>query len=140
MLKIQVIPTKPFEGQKPGTSGLRKGVKVFSQANYTENFVQSILTAGLGDALVNSTLVLGGDGRYFSKEAVQIIIKLCAANKVRFGSTLVAYRLKIVTFLGFQTHSRTEWNTVNACCFLYDQEVQDYRRYFTHCQPQPWRP
>lgn len=82
MLNIEKITTKPFDGQKPGTSGLRKAVKVFSQPHYTANFIQCVLNGGLGDALVNSTLVLGGDGRYYSKEAVAIIIRICAANQV----------------------------------------------------------
>ncbi|XP_042237724.1 phosphoglucomutase-1-like [Homarus americanus] len=74
--------TRPFEGQKPGTSGLRKAVKVFQQENYTENFVQCILSA-MGGSLTGCTLVVGGDGRFFGKEAVDIIIKMCAANGVR---------------------------------------------------------
>ena len=82
MLSAIKLPTTPFEGQKPGTSGLRKAVKVFSQKHYTENFIQCVLTGGLGDALPGSTLVVGGDGRYFSHEAVEIIIQICAANKV----------------------------------------------------------
>ncbi|KAK8752688.1 hypothetical protein OTU49_006859 [Cherax quadricarinatus] len=81
-LKVYTKATKPFEGQKPGTSGLRKAVKVFQQENYTENFVQCILSA-MGGALSGCTLVVGGDGRYFGKEAVDIIIKICAANGVR---------------------------------------------------------
>lgn len=72
--------TTPYEGQKPGTSGLRKKVKVFQQPNYTENFVQSILNSvKIQDG---SILVVGGDGRYFGVEAVQIICRICAANKV----------------------------------------------------------
>ena len=82
MLKIETIPTVRFDGQKPGTSGLRKSVKVFTQPHYTENFIQSILTAGLGDSLANCSLIVGGDGRYYCKEAVAIIIRICAANKV----------------------------------------------------------
>lgn len=82
MLNVVKVPTTPFEGQKPGTSGLRKAVKVFSQQHYTENFIQSLLTGGLGDALPGSTLVLGGDGRYFLHQAVEIIVRICAANKV----------------------------------------------------------
>ncbi|XP_045125941.1 phosphoglucomutase-like [Portunus trituberculatus] len=74
--------TTPFEGQKPGTSGLRKAVKVFEKEHYTENFVQCILSAMSG-SLTGSTLVVGGDGRYFGKKAVDIIIKMCAANGVR---------------------------------------------------------
>ncbi|GBM06221.1 Phosphoglucomutase-1 [Araneus ventricosus] len=81
-LKIVTVPTSPFEGQKPGTSGLRKKVKIFKQDNYTENFVQCILTA-MGDKLKGSYLAVGGDGRYYVKEAVKKIIKICAANKVK---------------------------------------------------------
>ncbi|KAL4401478.1 Phosphoglucomutase-2 [Malassezia pachydermatis] len=77
----QTVATKPFEGQKPGTSGLRKRVKVFEQENYTENFVQSILSAIPGGAK-GATLVVGGDGRYFSQPAVQKIVRLAAGNGV----------------------------------------------------------
>jgi len=78
---VCIFPTTPFEGQKPGTSGLRKAVKVFQQKNYTENFVQATLFA-LGKELKGSTLVVGGDGRFFMKECTDIIIKMAAANKV----------------------------------------------------------
>ncbi|KAJ3406080.1 Phosphoglucomutase-2, partial [Chytridiales sp. JEL 0842] len=81
MVKIQSVATKAYEGQKPGTSGLRKRVKVFQQPNYTENFVQAILTSIPGGPQ-GSTLVVGGDGRYYGKEAIQIIIQLAAGNKV----------------------------------------------------------
>ena len=76
-----IFPTAPFEGQKPGTSGLRKAVKVFQQQNYTENFVQSSLWA-LEKTLEGSTLIVGGDGRFFMDTCTSVIIKLCAANKV----------------------------------------------------------
>lgn len=78
-----VVPTTPFEGQKPGTSGLRKKVKVFMEKHYTENFIQSIFNA-LGDKVQGSTLVIGGDGRYFSKQAINIIIRIASANGVSF--------------------------------------------------------
>ncbi|KXS12381.1 Phosphoglucomutase, first 3 domain-containing protein [Gonapodya prolifera JEL478] len=81
-LEIQTVATKPFEGQKPGTSGLRKRVKVFQQPHYTENFVQAILDA-IPEGKEGATLVVGGDGRYWGKETVQIIIKMAAANKLR---------------------------------------------------------
>ncbi|XP_026466515.1 phosphoglucomutase [Ctenocephalides felis] len=78
---IERLPTTPYFDQKPGTSGLRKKVKVFLQQNYTINFVQSILNA-LGNRVDGCTLIIGGDGRYYMKEAIQIIIQICAANKV----------------------------------------------------------
>ncbi|MEX1662298.1 alpha-D-glucose phosphate-specific phosphoglucomutase [Thioclava sp. 15-R06ZXC-3] len=70
--------TSPFEGQKPGTSGLRKKTKVFMQPRYLENFVQATFEAIGGVA--GQTLVLGGDGRYFGAEAARIILKMAAAN------------------------------------------------------------
>lgn len=74
------VATCPFEDQKPGTSGLRKEVKVFQQANYVENFVQSILRAVEKD-FKDAVLVLGGDGRYYGKHVTKLIIKMCAANQ-----------------------------------------------------------
>lgn len=81
-VSLRVVPTTPFEGQKPGTSGLRKKVKVFAEPNYTENFVQSILDS-VGESVIRgSLLVVGGDGRYFLKEAIDLIIRISAANGV----------------------------------------------------------
>ncbi|SMC19835.1 phosphoglucomutase [Andreprevotia lacus DSM 23236] len=77
-MTIQTIATRPFEGQKPGTSGLRKKVRVFQQAHYLENFVQSIFDA-LG-GIAGKVLVLGGDGRYHNRAAVQTILCMAAAN------------------------------------------------------------
>ena len=84
-MSINTQPTTPFEGQKPGTSGLRKKVKVFQQAGYLENFVQSVFES-IGD-FQGQTLVVGGDGRYFNAESIQIIINMAAANG--FGRVLV---------------------------------------------------
>ncbi|MBE0475385.1 alpha-D-glucose phosphate-specific phosphoglucomutase [Rhodoferax sp.] len=86
-MAIQTIPTQPFAGQRPGTSGLRKKVAVFTQPRYLENFVQAlfdVLNVGgaEGRALQGQTLVLGGDGRFYNRTAVQIILKLAAANGV----------------------------------------------------------
>ncbi|KAH9072100.1 phosphoglucomutase [Lactarius deliciosus] len=78
-MSVKEIPTKPFDGQKPGTSGLRKRVKIFQQEHYTENFVQAIFDA---IPLSGSTLVIGGDGRFYSPEVVQIILKIASANHV----------------------------------------------------------
>ena len=76
------VSSAPFEGQKPGTSGLRKKVRVFQQAHYLENFVQSIFdaTAGMAATGAGKTLVIGGDGRFYNDEALQIIIRMAAAN------------------------------------------------------------
>ncbi|PWN30333.1 putative phosphoglucomutase [Jaminaea rosea] len=82
MSSVKTVSTKPFEGQKPGTSGLRKRVKVFSEPHYTENFVQAILSSIPSPGAKGSTLVVGGDGRYFSVPAIQSIIRLCAGNGV----------------------------------------------------------
>lgn len=80
-VSMRVVATKPFEGQKPGTSGLRKKVKVFAEQHYTENFVQCILDS-VGESIKGSLLVVGGDGRYFLKEAIDLIVRICAANGV----------------------------------------------------------
>ncbi len=75
---IQIIPTHPIEGQKPGTSGLRKTTRVFMQPGYLENFVQSIWD-GIG-GVAGKVLVLGGDGRFFNVAAAQIILRMAAAS------------------------------------------------------------
>jgi len=77
-MQIEAVSTRPFEGQRPGTSGLRKKVKVFQQAHYLENFVQSVFDS-IGD-FAGQTLVVGGDGRYYNREAIQTILKMAAAN------------------------------------------------------------
>ncbi|KAK6936384.1 Alpha-D-phosphohexomutase, alpha/beta/alpha domain II [Dillenia turbinata] len=86
-LKINSIPTKPIEGQKTGTSGLRKKVKVFMQENYLANWIQALFNSLPPEDYKNGLLVLGGDGRYFNREASQTIIKIAAGNGV--GKILV---------------------------------------------------
>ncbi|OIT00613.1 phosphoglucomutase, cytoplasmic [Nicotiana attenuata] len=81
--KVTRVGTTPFDGQKPGTSGLRKKVKVFTQPHYLQNFVQATFNALGSDKVKGATLVVSGDGRYFSKDAIQIITKMAAANGVR---------------------------------------------------------
>ena len=84
-MQNRTIATHPFDDQKPGTSGLRKKTRVFQQPNYLENFVQAIF-----DSLENitgQTLVIGGDGRYFNRSAIQTIIKMAAANG--FGKVII---------------------------------------------------
>ncbi len=82
---ILTIDTKPFDDQKPGTSGLRKKVPHFQQPHYVENFIQSIFDSL--DGYEGKTLVVGGDGRYYNREAIQKVIKIAAANG--FGRLLV---------------------------------------------------
>ncbi|MGF1461179.1 MAG: alpha-D-glucose phosphate-specific phosphoglucomutase [Leptolyngbyaceae cyanobacterium] len=85
MTTVQTVSTQPYDDQKPGTSGLRKKVPTFQQPHYLENFIQSIFDSLEG--IQNQTLVLGGDGRYYNREAIQIILKMAAANG--FGKVLV---------------------------------------------------
>ncbi len=82
---IRTVQTTPYMDQKPGTSGLRKKVPVFQQKNYAENFIQSIFNSL--DGFKGDTLVIGGDGRYYNREVIQIAIKMAAANG--FGRVLV---------------------------------------------------
>jgi len=84
-MQIETINTTSYADQKPGTSGLRKKVNVFQQPHYLENFVQAIFDSL--DDYSGKTLVLGGDGRYFNRQAIQIILKIAAANG--FGKVLV---------------------------------------------------
>lgn len=77
-MTLLTIPTQPIDGQKPGTSGLRKKTPVFMQHHYLENFVQAIFDATGGAA--GKSYVVGGDGRYFNDRAVQVILRMAAAN------------------------------------------------------------
>ncbi|QPH54900.1 alpha-D-glucose phosphate-specific phosphoglucomutase [Pontivivens ytuae] len=77
-MQITTHETRPIGGQKPGTSGLRKKTKVFMGPHYVENFVQSVFDAVGG--IEGKTLVVGGDGRYFNAQAIQVILRMAAAN------------------------------------------------------------
>lgn len=82
---IQTVSTTPFSDQKPGTSGLRKKVRVFAQPHYAENFIQSVFDSL--DGFAGQTLVVGGDGRYLNRDVIQTVLKMAAANG--FGRVLV---------------------------------------------------
>ncbi|KAG6425696.1 hypothetical protein SASPL_116142 [Salvia splendens] len=96
-LKIKSVPTQPIEGQKTGTSGLRKKVKEFMRENYLANWIQALFDSLPPEDYKNGVLVLGGDGRYFNKEAAQIIIKIAAGNGV--GKILVGRLVSLFAIL-----------------------------------------
>ncbi|MCV3273161.1 alpha-D-glucose phosphate-specific phosphoglucomutase [Roseobacter sinensis] len=77
-MTVQTVSKGPFDGQKPGTSGLRKKTRVFMEPGYLECFVQATFNAIGGAA--GKTFVIGGDGRYFNREAIQTMLKMAAAN------------------------------------------------------------
>jgi phosphoglucomutase len=84
-LKPYDVPTIQYEGQKPGTSGLRKKVKVVIQEHYLANFVQCAFDAvkASGTNVSEGTLLIGGDGRYYNPEAIQLLVKMGVANGVK---------------------------------------------------------
>ncbi|MBK7928479.1 MAG: alpha-D-glucose phosphate-specific phosphoglucomutase [Bryobacterales bacterium] len=93
MSNARLIPTHPIAGQKPGTSGLRKKTREFMRPGYLENFVQAIFNVLHEDhpgGLGGQTLIVGGDGRYFNREAVLTILRIAAGNGL--GRMLVAQR------------------------------------------------
>ena len=80
-MNIITHTTAPFDGQKPGTSGLRKKVTVFQQPHYLANFVASIFAAVKPeDGFAGKTLVIGGDGRFYNDTAIQLVIKMAVAQ------------------------------------------------------------
>ena len=81
MSVVRDVPTTPFADQKPGTSGLRKRTTVFQTPHYLENFVQALLDVAKLPA--TATLIVGGDGRFLNREAIQTIIRIAAGNGVR---------------------------------------------------------
>ena len=85
---IDTVKTTPFTDQRPGTSGLRKKVSVFQEPHYLENYIAGIFLTLGEKAIKGKTLVLGGDGRYFNREAIQTIIKMALAYG--FGRIMVA--------------------------------------------------
>jgi phosphoglucomutase len=81
-MDVKTVDFTPFTDQKPGTSGLRKKVKVFQQPHYSESFVASILLS-IPEGAKDAFLVIGGDGRYWNPEVIQLIAKIGAAYGVK---------------------------------------------------------
>ncbi|KAI9681974.1 MAG: Phosphoglucomutase-2 [Caeruleum heppii] len=81
-MSVKEVTLKPFTDQKPGTSGLRKKVTVFQQPHYSESFVTSILLA-IPQGAAGSFLVIGGDGRFYNPEVIQLIAQIGAAYGVK---------------------------------------------------------
>ena len=87
-LMSRTVATTPFDDQRPGTSGLRKKTRRFMEPDYVENFVQSVFDAVRpAEGFRDMTLVVGGDGRYYNRTAIQTIIRLAAGNG--FGRVMV---------------------------------------------------
>lgn len=82
---IRTVPSAPIAGQRPGTSGLRKKVRVFQQPNYAENFIQAVFDTA--ERTPGATLVIGGDGRFHNRAVIQQAIRMAAANG--YGRLLV---------------------------------------------------
>ncbi len=78
-MPTQMVRTNPIDGQKPGTSGLRKKTAVFKRPRYLENYVQATFD-GIG-GVQGKVLVVGGDGRHFNDQAIQVILRMAAANE-----------------------------------------------------------
>jgi len=119
-MTAKYVSTQQFEGQKPGTSGLRKKVVEFQQPGYLENFVQAIFnTIAPCDG---KTLVIGGDGRFYNREAIQVIIRMAAANG--FSRLLVGQG----------------GDSVYSGRILYYSQATGLWRYYPVSQSQSWRP
>ena len=114
-MSLREVAITPFEGQKPGTSGLRKKVTVFQQPGYLESFVQAVFDCA--PELQGGTLVLGGDGRFFNRDAIQIILRMAAADGIhpRVGHEIpVGLHVAFPTFAGCPSSSAFNFVVVAA--------------------------
>uniref|UniRef100_A0A3B1ISV3 Phosphoglucomutase 5 n=1 Tax=Astyanax mexicanus TaxID=7994 RepID=A0A3B1ISV3_ASTMX len=82
-IPVLTVQTTPFEDQRPGSTGLRRRTAVFeTQKNFLQNYIQSLLSAiDLRDRQ-GCTMLVGSDGRYFSRTAIEVIVQMAAANGI----------------------------------------------------------
>lgn len=120
MVKVSTVKTTPYADQKPGTSGLRKRVTVFQQnQHYAENFIQSIIAVVEPAERQTATLVVGGDGRFFMKDAIQLIVQIAAANGVSLRACSCANTAGLACMLA-------GWNrAVKVVCVVWDNFLHD---------------
>ncbi|CAL8280794.1 unnamed protein product [Lota lota] len=89
-LKVLTVATAPYLDQWPGSEGLRRRVVVFqNHRHYLHNFLQSVFSCiDLRDRQ-GCTLVVGGDGRFFNRIAMEVVVQMAAANGV--GRLIIGY-------------------------------------------------
>ncbi len=85
--QVTVPLSSPFLDQKPGTSGLRKSTEQFHRPNYLESFIEAIFRTLPG--VQGGVLVLGGDGRYGNRRAIDVILSMAVVHGVRKVITTV---------------------------------------------------
>eukprot|EP00452_MALV-II_sp_L67-6_P000177 gene177-87_t len=84
VLSVKEVATTPYDDQKPGTSGVRKKTKTFMQENYVENFAQATFDALKAENKLDlHTLLIGGDGRFYSDVATRKVIEVAFGNGVQ---------------------------------------------------------
>lgn len=133
MVKIVTVKTTAYLDQKPGTSGLRKRVKVFQgNANYAENFIQSIISTIEPVERQAATLVVGGDGRFYMKEAIQLILRIAAANGV---SRLCLCCFPPSLARGGREFARRLWERRVVACFSAPLRTDDGSVTLSGCFP-----
>lgn len=82
-IPVLTVQTTPFEDQRPGPNGLRRKTAVFEgKKNYLQNYIQSVLSSMDLRDRQGCTMVVGSDGRYFSRVATEVIVQMAAANGI----------------------------------------------------------